>query len=150
MAKKFKVGDYVLELKSHYVPTQRYGEVTYVNSSDTTGQWMSVKLDNGQPDSCGHSDYYVLVSSNRVKNRSIRRAIIEDTHLYRGVRRAQFASIVRGLMLKDHLCAADIAKRTGVSEQKVSNWLKGTQNLRLDTMYLIADALGKKLVVDVV
>jgi transcriptional regulator with XRE-family HTH domain len=65
------------------------------------------------------------------------------------LRRSDIALQFRVQMLSKTVKNIDLAERIGVSEANVSRWLKGTQNLSLDTMYLLADALDEPLSIHV-
>lgn len=62
-------------------------------------------------------------------------------------RRADVAFMFRSLMVECELKNIDIAQRLGVSEANVSRWLRGNQNLSLDTLHALSDALEMNLVV---
>lgn len=79
------------------------------------------------------------------KNQSIRELIAAENSIYRCARRAHVAAIIRGKMLEKGLRNVDIAERIGTSEPNVSRWLRGTQNLSIDTLYLLADAIEERL-----
>jgi DNA-binding Xre family transcriptional regulator len=64
-------------------------------------------------------------------------------------RRADVAFLFRSLMVAAELKNVDLANRLGVSEANVSRWLRGNQNLSLDTMHAICDALDAHLILDV-
>ena len=63
-------------------------------------------------------------------------------------RRADVAFMFRSLMVANNLKSVDIAHRLGVSEANVSRWLRGNQNLSLDTLHALSDALAAQLVVE--
>lgn len=63
-------------------------------------------------------------------------------------RRADVAFMFRSLMVASNLKNVDIAQRLGVSEANVSRWLRGNQNLSLDTLHALADALAAQLVIE--
>lgn len=67
--------------------------------------------------------------------------------LLTGGRRADVAFMFRALMVERKLKNVDIALRLGVSEANVSRWLRGDQNLSLDTLHALSDALGVNLAV---
>lgn len=64
-------------------------------------------------------------------------------------RRADVAFLFRSLMVAADLKNVDLAIRLGVSEANVSRWLRGNQNLSLDTVHALCDALDAHLVLDV-
>ena len=63
-------------------------------------------------------------------------------------RRADVAFMFRSLMVANNLKSVDIAHRLGVSEANVSRWLRGNQNLSLDTLHALSDALAAQLVIE--
>lgn len=63
-------------------------------------------------------------------------------------RRADVAFMFRSLMVAANLKNVDIAQRLGVSEANVSRWLRGNQNLSLDTLHALSDALAAQLVIE--
>jgi transcriptional regulator with XRE-family HTH domain len=67
--------------------------------------------------------------------------------LLTGGRRAAVAFMFRALMVERKLKNVDIALRLGVSEANVSRWLRGDQNLSLDTLHALSDALGVTLAI---
>lgn len=64
-------------------------------------------------------------------------------------RRAHIAFMFRAKMVELQLKNVDIACRLGVSEANVSRWLRGDQNLSLDTLHALSDALEANLGVTV-
>ena len=52
-------------------------------------------------------------------------------------------------MAEKGLKSVDLAERLGVSEANISRWLRGNQNLSLDTMYKLADAVKEPLRVSI-
>lgn len=62
-------------------------------------------------------------------------------------RRADVAFMFRSLMVAGNLKNVDVAQRLGVSEANVSRWLRGNQNLSLDTLHGLSDALAAQLVI---
>ncbi|MGE0232300.1 MAG: helix-turn-helix domain-containing protein [Burkholderiaceae bacterium] len=78
-------------------------------------------------------------------NEVIRKVIEEETEIFRDARRLEVALNVRRKLREKGLRSSDLAQRIGVSEANVSRWLRGNQNLSIDTLYLLADALEEKL-----
>ncbi|WLI47480.1 helix-turn-helix transcriptional regulator [Pseudomonas beijingensis] len=78
-------------------------------------------------------------------NFEIARQIEEDSEVFVFARRAAPVFEIRRVMAAKGLKNIDVAERLGVSEANVSRWLKGDQNLKLDTIYLLADAIQEKL-----
>lgn len=79
------------------------------------------------------------------RNEQLREEIEESTAMFRAVRRLDVALQLRSKMAVNEIRAADIAQRLNVSEANVSRWLRGDQNLTLDTLYLLADAVEVEL-----
>ncbi len=75
------------------------------------------------------------------RNEIIRQSIEEATPIFRAARRADIALQIRSKMHEKGLKNRDIAERLGVSEANISRWLRGNQNLSVDTIYQLADAL---------
>lgn len=63
-------------------------------------------------------------------------------------RRADVAFMFRSLMVANNLKSVDLAHRLGVSEANVSRWLRGNQNLSLDTLHALSDALSTQLMIE--
>jgi transcriptional regulator with XRE-family HTH domain len=61
------------------------------------------------------------------------------------LRRSDVTLQFRAQMVAKGIKNVDLAERIGVSEANISRWLKGDQNLSLDTMYQIADAIDEEL-----
>lgn len=74
-------------------------------------------------------------------NEDIRKSIEESAPIFRAARRANVALQIRSKMHEKGLKNRDIAERLGVSEANVSRWLRGNQNLSVDTIFQLADAL---------
>ena len=74
-------------------------------------------------------------------NAELKKKIATNFAIFQSVRRADLAMQIRTKMLEKGLRSVDIAERLGVSEANVSRWLRGDQNLGIDTMHLFADAL---------
>jgi transcriptional regulator with XRE-family HTH domain len=79
------------------------------------------------------------------RNEQLREEIEETTAMFRAVRRLDVALQLRSKMAVNEIRASDIAQRLNVSEANVSRWLRGDQNLTLDTLYLLADAVEMAL-----
>lgn len=80
-----------------------------------------------------------------MNNFDIAKQIAEDGEIFGYSRRAAPVFEIRRLMQIKGLKNADIAERLGVSEANVSRWLRGDQNLKLDTIHSLADAVEEKL-----
>jgi len=81
------------------------------------------------------------------KNREVQVSIQDNREVFSALRRSDIAYQLKARMLSKGLRSVDIAERLGVSEANVSRWFSGSQNLSLDTMYAIADALEERLCV---
>lgn len=77
-------------------------------------------------------------------NFEIAKQIQEDVEIFSYSRRAAPVFEIKRIMMEKGLKNIDVAERLGVTEQNVSRWLKGNQNLKLDTLYLLADAIQEK------
>ncbi|WP_223522937.1 helix-turn-helix domain-containing protein [Pseudomonas sp. BF-RE-24] len=80
-----------------------------------------------------------------MNNFDIAQQIAEDAEIFGFARRAAPIFEIRRLMQLKGLRNIDIAERLGVSEANVSRWLRGDQNLKLDTVHSLADAVEEKL-----
>lgn len=80
-----------------------------------------------------------------INNSEVFERVREDTEVFRAVRRLDIANQFRRVMKDKGLKNSDLAARLGVSEANVSRWLRGNQNLSLDTLHLLADALEESL-----
>lgn len=80
-------------------------------------------------------------------NFEIAQQIQEDVEIFSYSRRAAPVFEIKRIMIEKGLKNIDIAERLGVTEANVSRWLRGDQNLKLDTLYLLADAIQEKFVV---
>lgn len=78
-------------------------------------------------------------------NFDIAQQIAEDAEVFCYARRGAPILEVRRIMALKGLKNVDIAERLGVSEANVSRWLRGDQNLKLDTIYSLADAVEERL-----
>lgn len=81
------------------------------------------------------------------RNSEVDKKIKSDTPIFQAVRRSDFPLQIRSKMAEKGLKNVDVAERLGVSEANVSRWLRGNQNLSVDTMYLLADALEESLII---
>lgn len=59
--------------------------------------------------------------------------------------RSAFAFDIKRAMISKGLKNIDIAQRLDVSEANVSRMLRGDQNLKIETMYMLAASIGEKL-----
>lgn len=73
----------------------------------------------------------------------------EASEIFQNARRMDVALQFRSAMRRKGMKSVDVAKCLGVSEANVSRWLRGNQNLSLDTLYLLADALSEPLIIQV-
>lgn len=80
-----------------------------------------------------------------MNNFEIAQQIIEDAEIYGFARRSAPVFEIRRIMSIKGLKSIDIAERLGVTEANVSRWLRGDQNLKLDTLYSLADAVEERL-----
>lgn len=80
-----------------------------------------------------------------MNNFEIAKEIAEDAEVFCHARRAAPIFEVRRIMALKGLKNIDLAERLGVSEANVSRWLRGDQNLKLDTLFSIADAIEERL-----
>ncbi|MFN3791382.1 helix-turn-helix domain-containing protein [Massilia sp.] len=71
--------------------------------------------------------------------------VLEKGELWGALRRALPVQQIRRIMRDKNILNKDLAERLGVSEASVSRMLKGKQNLQLDTLYQLADAIEEKL-----
>ncbi len=80
-----------------------------------------------------------------MNNFDIAKEIAEDAEVFSYARRAAPIFEVRRIMALKGLKNIDLAERLGVSEANISRWLRGDQNLKLDTLYSISDAVQERL-----
>lgn len=78
-------------------------------------------------------------------NQEIAELVAADQLLWSGVRRAHVMQQVRRIMREKGLRNIDLAQRLGVAQPSVSRMLRGRQNIEIDTLYRLADALGVSL-----
>lgn len=81
------------------------------------------------------------------RNADVQKKIQAETPIFQAARRSDVVMQIRSQMVERGLKNIDLAERLGVSEANVSRWLRGNQNLSLDTLYLLADALEESLIV---
>lgn len=81
-------------------------------------------------------------------NEIVAEEVAERKGLWAGVRRAEPIQQVRKLMRQNQLLNRDMAIRMGISEAGISRLLNGNQNIQIDTLYMLADALGAPLSID--
>jgi transcriptional regulator with XRE-family HTH domain len=84
-------------------------------------------------------------ASNDVVAKKVRDA----ADAWRLVRRAEPTLQLRRAMRSKGLKNVDIAERLGISEANVSRWLRGNQNLTIDTLYALADSVESSLNISV-
>lgn len=82
---------------------------------------------------------------NKINSR-IRAEIEENAELFTSIRRSDIAHHFKGCMVKKGLKVSDVAARLNVSSANVSRMLNGQQNLTLDKMHALADALQERLI----
>ena len=80
-----------------------------------------------------------------MNNERVAEQIAEDTEIFGSTRRAAPVFEIRRLMIEKGLRNSDIAARLRVSEANVSRMLRGDQNLKIDTLYLLAGAIEENL-----
>lgn len=78
-------------------------------------------------------------------NADIKNKIQESSLIFQEARRSDISMQIRSKMIKKGLKNIDVAARLGVSEANISRWLRGNQNLSLDTIYQLADAVEEPL-----
>ena len=79
------------------------------------------------------------------KNEIVANEVSERKALWAFVRRAEPIQQVRRLMRQKDVLNKDMAERLGVTEAAISRLLKGNQNIQIDTLYMLADALEEPL-----
>lgn len=80
-------------------------------------------------------------------NEKIARQIEEDVELYGLSWRSAFSFDIRRIMQKKGLKNIDIAERLNVSEANISRMLRGDQNIKIETMYMLAAAVDEQLLI---
>ncbi len=78
-------------------------------------------------------------------NYEIASQIQEDLEIFGPTWRSAFAFDIKRAMISKGLKNIDIAQRLDVSEANVSRMLRGDQNLKIETMYMLAASIGEKL-----
>ncbi len=84
-------------------------------------------------------------ASNDVVAKNVR----EAADVWRLVRRAEPTLQLRRVMRSKGLKNIDVAQRLGISEANVSRWLRGNQNLTIDTLYALADSVEEGLTISI-
>lgn len=84
-----------------------------------------------------------------MKNSDIAIKVKEDLENYGLLWRSAPIFEIRRIMAKKNIKNIDIAERLGVSEQNVSRLLRGDQNIKIETLYLLAGAVEEKIVLDI-
>lgn len=74
-------------------------------------------------------------------NEDIAKEVSDTQALWSGVRRAEVIQQVRRLIREKGLTHKDLAIRMGVHGGSVSRILRGRQNIEIDALYSLADAL---------
>jgi transcriptional regulator with XRE-family HTH domain len=82
------------------------------------------------------------------KNNIVAEEVLERKALWSGVRRGEPIQQVRRLMREKQLLNKDLAARMGITEAGVSRLLRGNQNIQIDTLYMLSDALEVPLAID--
>ncbi|AZF22264.1 helix-turn-helix transcriptional regulator [Pseudomonas sp. R3-52-08] len=80
-----------------------------------------------------------------MNNERVAEQIAEDMEIFGSTRRAAPVFEIRRLMIEKGIRNSDVAARLRVSEANVSRMLRGDQNLKIDTLYLLASAVEEKL-----
>lgn len=83
----------------------------------------------------------------KVDNHEVAARIGQSAVIWRGVRRAEPTLQIRRVMRAKSLRNIDVAERLGISEANVSRLLRGNQNLTIDTLYSLADAIDEPLTI---
>lgn len=78
-------------------------------------------------------------------NKVIANEVLEKKELWGPLRKALPVQEIRRIMRSKNILNKDLAERLGVTEASVSRMLKGQQNLQLETLYQLADAIEEKL-----
>lgn len=79
------------------------------------------------------------------ENSRIREEIKLRKEIFQSFRRADVMNQIRAKMIEKNIKNRDVAERLDVSEANISRWLRGNQNVGIDTMYQLADAVGVDL-----
>ncbi|UXY55410.1 helix-turn-helix domain-containing protein [Pseudomonas tohonis] len=80
-----------------------------------------------------------------MSNEEIARQIKDDVEIYGPTWRSAFSFDVRRVMQEKGLKNVDVAERLNVSEANISRMLNGEQNLKIETMYMLAAAVDESL-----
>lgn len=80
-------------------------------------------------------------------NIKIKNEIKENSDLFCSIRRSEIAHHFKSFMIKKGLKIADVAERLDVSAANISRMLNGKQNLTLDNIHALADALQERIIV---
>jgi transcriptional regulator with XRE-family HTH domain len=83
----------------------------------------------------------------KTSNDVVAKLVEERMGVWRNVRRAEPALQLRRVMRSKDLKNVDIAERLGTTEANVSRWLRGNQNLTIDTLYALADSVEESLTI---
>jgi transcriptional regulator with XRE-family HTH domain len=83
------------------------------------------------------------------KNEIVAAEVSERKALWAAVRRAEPIQQVRRLMRSKQILNKELAERLGVSEAAVSRLLRGNQNIQIDTLFMLADALEEPLSISI-
>jgi transcriptional regulator with XRE-family HTH domain len=83
------------------------------------------------------------------RNATVRSQVEKNRKLFTAIRRSDVVMQLRSCMVAKDIRSVDIADRLGVSEANVSRWLRGNQNISIDTLYLLADAIEEPLTLTV-
>ena len=78
-------------------------------------------------------------------NYEIARHLKEDLEIFGPTWRSSFAFDIKRAMISKGLKNTDIAERLDVSEANISRMLRGDQNIKLETMYMLAASVGEAL-----
>ncbi|WP_208512075.1 helix-turn-helix transcriptional regulator [Variovorax paradoxus] len=81
----------------------------------------------------------------KLTNTEIHNKIEKNKKIFTAIRRADIALQIRNQMIEKGVRNVDLAERLGVSEANISRWLRGNQNVSIDALYMLADALEEKL-----
>jgi transcriptional regulator with XRE-family HTH domain len=82
-------------------------------------------------------------------NEIVAEEVAERKGLWAAVRRAEPIQQVRRLMRQKELLNKDMAQRMGISEAGISRLLNGNQNIQIDTLFMLADALEEPLSIEI-
>jgi len=83
------------------------------------------------------------------KNEIVAKDVSERKALWAAVRRAEPIQEIRRLMRQKEILNKDMAVRLGVTEAAVSRLLRGDQNIQIDTLHMLADALEETLSISI-